>query len=400
MRVRAYSQIATTIGVAASLALGGLADTGRHTVRRGETLSGIAVREHTTVRALAEANGLGNADLIVAGQVLVIPGATATAAATAVHVVAPGETLGRIARRYGTTVAAVAGANNIANPNRVYAGQRLTIPAAAPSSPAPTSVPAPEPAPATTHVVSAGETLAAIASRYGTTVSAMVAANNISNANLVRIGQRLTVPAGAPGGGAAPSPYPGNGNDGRTGLTGTHTVAAGETLAGIAGRYGVGVDALAAANGIAQPYTLYAGARLQLAARTRLPNAMAACPIPGARFANDWGLPRSGGRAHEGNDLMAARGTAVLAPFAGVVSFATGTIGGNQFRLRGDDGTTYLGSHLDAFGTSGRINAGTVIGYVGTTGNAAGGAPHLHFEVHPDNGPAMNPYPVLRAACG
>ena len=121
------------------------------------------------------------------------------------------------------------------------------------------------------------------------------------------------------------------------------------------------------------------------------------CPVPGTTFANDWGLPRSGGRAHTGTDIFAPRGTPVVAPVAGTVSYATGTIGGHQFRLFGDDGMVYLGSHMDGFGAAGRVAAGTAIGYVGNTGNAAGGRPHLHFEVHPDNGAAMNPFPVLRA---
>ena len=121
--------------------------------------------------------------------------------------------------------------------------------------------------------------------------------------------------------------------------------------------------------------------------------------MPGSTFANDWGFPRSGGRAHDGNDMFAPRGTPVLAPVGGTVSFATGAIGGKQFRLLGDDGMQYLGSHLDAFGTAGAVGMGTVIGYVGSTGNAAGGRPHLHFEIHPDSGAAMNPYPVIRAAC-
>ncbi len=88
-----------------------------------------------------------------------------------------------------------------------------------------------------------------------------------------------------------------------------------------------------------------------------------------------------------------------MAPVAGIVSHLTGAVGGNQFRLRGDDDTTYLGSHMDGFGASGRVNAGDVVGYVGDSGNARGGRPHVHLEIHPDNGPAMNPYPVVRAVC-
>ena len=133
------------------------------------------------------------------------------------------------------------------------------------------------------------------------------------------------------------------------------------------------VAELAAANGILRPWSLYAGARLQLTAPNRIPGDIARCPVPGSNFANDWGFPRSGGRAHSGTDMFAPRGTPILAPVAGVVSFGTGTIGGRQFRMAGDDGTTYIGSHMDAFGASGRVSAGTVIGYVGNTGNAAGG---------------------------
>jgi len=382
----------------------GLADAGQHTVEPGETASEIAAAHGTTLRGLAEANRIGDANRIVAGQVLIIPGSGAPA--TVVHVVAPGEALGTIARRYGTTASALASANGISNPNLVRIGARLTVPAgaeagggAAPAAPA-----------ATTHTVTAGQTLASIAKRYGSTVGAIVSANGIADPDLVRIGQRLTIPAGAAAvsggnGGAAPaaatSAYAATGGaTGRTGVSGTHVVAPGESLAGIARRYGVSVLDLAAANGILPPHAVYADARLQLNARNRLPVDLAACPVRGASWVNDWGFPRSGGRAHEGNDLFAPRGTPVRAPSAGVASYATGAIGGKQFRLVGDDGTVYLGSHLDGFGATGRVAAGDVIGYVGNSGNAAGSRTHLHFEVHPDGGAAMNPFPLLRAACG
>lgn len=372
---------------------------GGHRVESGETLSEIAAANGTTVRALAEANGISNPNRIVVGQVLVVPGRTSSTPATVVHVVAPGESLSTIARRYATTVRALADANGIANPDLVRIGARLTVPAGGSgggSSAAPTR----------THTVTSGESLAGIAARYGVSQGSIVSANALSNPNLIRIGQVLSIPAAGTGGGSGGSSGGGSGYartggaDGRTGLSGTHTVLPGETLASIARRYGVTQADLMAANGILPPGNLYADARLRLTAPNRLPPDVTRCPLPGARYANDWGFPRSGGRAHEGNDLFAPRGTPILAPVAGTVSQATGTIGGRQFRLRGDDGITYLGSHMDNFGASGRVRAGDVIGYVGTTGNAAGGTPHLHFEIHPDNGAAMNPYPVLRQACG
>jgi LysM repeat protein len=396
-RSAAAAGLLATVGLLVGTA-GGAAAEGEHRVERGETLSEIAAANRTTVRALAAANGLSNVNRIVIGQVLVIPGAAEAAApATVVHVVAPGETLSGIAARYGTTSSAIAGANGITNRNLVRIGQRLTIPAGSGGGAAPAAP--------TIHTVARGETLASIAAHYGTSVGAFVSANGISNPNLVRIGQQLTVPAGSGGGGgggaAGTSGYGGTGgSDGQTGVPGTHTVARGETLNSIARQYGVSTEALAAANGILRPWNLYAGARLFLSATNRLPVDMAACPVPGATYVNDWGFARSGGRAHEGNDLFAPRGTPVGAPVAGTVSYATGAIGGKQFRLVGDDGMVYLGSHLDGFGTAGRVGAGDTIGYVGNSGNAAGSRTHLHFEIHPDGGSAMNPYPVVRAACG
>lgn len=119
------------------------------------------------------------------------------------------------------------------------------------------------------------------------------------------------------------------------------------------------------------------------------------CPVTDARFFNDWGFPRSGGRYHTGTDLYAPRGTAVLAPVSGVVTHTTGAAGGKQFTLSGDDGATYLGSHMDEFGAVGRVTAGTVIGTVGDSGNAKGSDPHLHFQIHPNGGDSTNPYPSL-----
>ena len=124
------------------------------------------------------------------------------------------------------------------------------------------------------------------------------------------------------------------------------------------------------------------------------------CPIGGATsFSDTWGAPRSGGRSHKGVDMFAARGTPVVASVSGSVRFRDSSLGGKSFYLDGDDGNRYYGAHLDSYGTSGRVTAGTVVGTVGNTGNARFSSPHLHFEIHLGGGGAVNPTPTVRAAC-
>lgn len=126
------------------------------------------------------------------------------------------------------------------------------------------------------------------------------------------------------------------------------------------------------------------------------------CPVAGpSTFIDSWGFARAGGRGHQGVDMMAPQGTPTVAPVGGTLKTRNGGIGGLSWRLEGDDGAWYYGAHLSAFGApGGRVEAGTIIGYVGNTGDAAGGAPHLHFEYHPNGyGTAINPYPKVAAAC-
>jgi murein DD-endopeptidase MepM/ murein hydrolase activator NlpD len=125
------------------------------------------------------------------------------------------------------------------------------------------------------------------------------------------------------------------------------------------------------------------------------------CPVQGPRsFTNDWGQPRSGGRRHQGTDILSPRGTPVVAVVGGSVRGHNSRLGGISFYLNGNDGNTYFGTHLQSLsGASGRVRQGTVLGYVGNTGNARGGPTHLHFEIHPGGGRPVNPYPTLRAHC-
>ena len=114
---------------------------------------------------------------------------------------------------------------------------------------------------------------------------------------------------------------------------------------------------------------------------------------------NYFGYVRSDGTAHNGVDLFADRGTPVVAPVSGLMSRSPNPSGGNAFEFYGDDGVRYYGAHLDRYGRSGYVQAGTVIGYVGNTGDAATTSPHLHFEMHPGSGLTMSPSTSLSRAC-
>lgn len=123
------------------------------------------------------------------------------------------------------------------------------------------------------------------------------------------------------------------------------------------------------------------------------------CPIPGSAYGDTWGAARSGGRRHEGVDLIAPRGIPIYAVTSGVVTFKTNRLGGNAISLVGDNGNRYYYAHLDGYeGSSRRVFQGEVVGYNGDTGNARFSTPHLHFQVHPGGGQAVNPYPSVRAA--
>ncbi|MGH9214764.1 MAG: murein hydrolase activator EnvC family protein [Acidimicrobiales bacterium] len=126
------------------------------------------------------------------------------------------------------------------------------------------------------------------------------------------------------------------------------------------------------------------------------------CPVQGpVHFTDTWGAARSGGRTHKGVDMMAAYGTPTVAPVSGRVEHRGSSLGGLSWYVYGDNGHTYYGTHLSGYANQGAgwVAAGTVIGYVGTSGNAPDTAPHLHFEFHPGGGSPVNPYPLAAAAC-
>ncbi len=127
-------------------------------------------------------------------------------------------------------------------------------------------------------------------------------------------------------------------------------------------------------------------------------------PVQGrCGYADTWHAPRSGGRVHLGVDIIAARGNLVYAAVEGTITKVyydrPGSLSGNGIRLTADDGTYFFYAHFDtiAEGISegARVQAGQVVGTIGATGNTS--TPHLHFEIHPNGGTAVNPYPVVKA---
>jgi murein DD-endopeptidase MepM/ murein hydrolase activator NlpD len=129
---------------------------------------------------------------------------------------------------------------------------------------------------------------------------------------------------------------------------------------------------------------------------------MAQFPVQGrAEWTDDWLAPRTGPpfHLHQGNDLFAAFDTPVRSPVDGTVRFGSDPLGGNAAYVTAPDGTYYYMAHLKGYATdlsSGQqVAQGRVVGYVGDSGNAKGGAPHVHFEIHPGGGAAVNPKPIV-----
>jgi murein DD-endopeptidase MepM/ murein hydrolase activator NlpD len=120
-------------------------------------------------------------------------------------------------------------------------------------------------------------------------------------------------------------------------------------------------------------------------------------------FGDTWHAPRGGGRLHEGIDIIAKEGQPLYAVTSGKVSQIyydqPGSLGGNALKIARPDGTYFFYAHLSAFAEGIALGVpvaeGQLIGYVGKTGNAAGA--HLHFEIHPGGGAAINPYPIVKA---
>lgn len=126
-------------------------------------------------------------------------------------------------------------------------------------------------------------------------------------------------------------------------------------------------------------------------------------PVRPAGFADTWGAPRSGGRRHQGTDVMAPCGAPVYAVTDGTIQrTSSGGLGGISLYLRANNGDVFYYTHLRGFVNGSapgkRVSAGDHIAVNGNTGNARGGPCHVHFEWKPSGGRSVNPYPLLNSA--
>ena len=143
---------------------------------------------------------------------------------------------------------------------------------------------------------------------------------------------------------------------------------------------------------------------LGMTAEEALTLGMGQFPLLGVtNWTDDWLDPRGGPpvHQHQGNDLFAAFDVPVRAPVDGTVRFEDSGLGGKGAFVTAPDGTYYYMAHLNSFnrdvGSGAAVKQGQVIGYNGDSGNARGGTPHVHFEIHPRGGGAVDPKPILDA---
>lgn len=210
----------------------------------------------------------------------------------------------------------------------------------------------------------------------------------------------------------------------------TYTVVSGDSWYRISTNAKIAMTALINANGATTATVIHPGQTLcmpagaavsAVATTTTLPAlpAQPAVPAPVGSVAIDvfpaqgpcwftdtYGAPRSGGRSHEGVDIIDKAGQWIYAVKDGTLTKrfvdVPGSLSGNGWRLTSADGTYFFYAHLSAFApglsVGSAVKAGQIIGQIGMTGDAA--IPHLHFEVHPGGGASINPTPVVKAVDG
>lgn len=258
-----------------------------HLISPGETLSSIAKQHKTTVAQLTKMNGMAATKTLFPGERLKVPrGAASQERALRTHQVRRGDTLSALAVKYGVSARAIAEENGMTVKQPIQNGETLRIPWSSGGNGSSdanggggASVPPKEADKASpiTHIVKPGETLGGIAIRYGVRLGALASANGLSAKSLVQAGRELVIPRAASAKSkdeadakttASKGDKSGSSNGAASALkTTTYTVKNGDTLSGIAKRHGIGVTDLERANGISRKATLRQGQKLEIPAK-------------------------------------------------------------------------------------------------------------------------------------
>jgi murein DD-endopeptidase MepM/ murein hydrolase activator NlpD len=330
-----------------------------------------------------------------------------------------------VANKVKAPLASLLAANNAQVATPLYPGMLLCVPASGATPPAPpaTSTPA---VCAVSYQVVAGDGWLKVASRSSVDVRLLLSANNATLKTMLFPGRVLCVPGQVPA--TTVPPLPGTTLPEISPSPSTvpaacavpYQVVAGDGWWLIASRSKVSLSSLLAANNATVRTALFAGRTVCLPAGTQVPTPSTSTTVPAPApvpqivfpvqgpcwFADTWLAPRGGGRRHEGVDIIASRAGFVYAAVSGTLSKQAldrpGSLAGNAWWLTSADGSYFFYAHLLAFApglaVGSTVEAGQVIGWVGSSGNASG--PHLHFEIHPAGGPAVNPTPAVAAVNG
>jgi len=165
-----------------------------------------------------------------------------------IYVVSWGDTVASIASRYGVTISSIVEANDLSEPNQIFAGQHLVIPGLQSQA---------VPLTGGSHTVSSGENLFRISLLYDVSVEALMSANDLTNPNQIRAGQQLIIPTG----GTTTTSTPASIGEATAQSNGDYIVQPGDTVFGISRKFGVSASALADTNNLLNPSAIYSGQR-------------------------------------------------------------------------------------------------------------------------------------------
>jgi len=399
------------------------ADSTMYTVKKGDTLWTIAQQYNLTVNSILANNNISNSELISIGQEMKIPLHKGTVAETNivnqavidknnsnnnssinnnvsqpekaqpfVYTVKADDNLWNISRKYGVSVEVIIDVNNLRDKDLLSLGQKLEIPAIGGGGVS-NSKQKQEPT-IVTYTVVKGDTLWSISQRYDVKMNTIISTNNLKEISRLSIGQKLKLPITN----MDIAKAEGYSQDAAAEEI-IYYVKKGESLWSISREYNVKLEAIIAANSIADASKISTGQQLRipnvLGARSNIGNFI--WPVKG-RITSPYGMRVISGRKdfHAGIDIGGPTGTNIVAAESGRVSYAGYMRGfGNVIVLSHDGGysTVYGHNSVNLVKKGQYVNKGSIIGKVGRTGNATGA--HLHFEIRLSGKP-VNPLPYLK----